>query len=386
VAGIRIQNFGGLLPKLAARRLPENAAQVAENIFPDTIEFRPVATDFTVISSTGVSNPKTIYRLQRTAGGALNETVSSAATWKIHSGLRSYARTQLTGDLTERTVMSYDDGSAAPRMIDAQGGDRQLGVPAPSAAATPELVVEDEFTPEDLTAYKELVKSSIAEASYSVFTPLWKGAPRPGTGTTGYRDHDTQEPVQERVFRLSTSGGANTGTISNTYATPTADFYGWVFDSALWGHYVTATGSWPSWSGQTNDHWCVPYYAYGRTRTLDETALRTFLATLELPAQETPAELLTEEQKDEIVALVQAAVDEVDDAGQQKLDDLAHEVDALRNLFAGNGIAQQTGAVGGFYALSDVAATIDAALNNFARTAFNTARTAASWVDVDYSG
>jgi hypothetical protein len=200
MAKIDLTSFGGLMPKLAARSLPGDAAQVAIDLEQNTHEFRPVANDTTVVANSGVTNPATIFRFQRKADGTLNTDFTSAATWAVSSVRKSYAKGQVNNDLTDRHYVSFDDGSAAPRAVDVlgvDGSDRQLGVPAPDSAPVLVLNVVDEFTTEERSAAITNLLAFLKTTTESMLTPVWRGSSsldpedyRPGWITPGYADRD----------------------------------------------------------------------------------------------------------------------------------------------------------------------------------------------------
>lgn len=120
MAIIHITNFGGVMPALSARALPENGAQTNANLFLATTEFRPLKDASTV--ATGVtSGSKTLHR------------IDAVSAWTATTEERSYVRGQINGDTTKRTFYSTDSsGGTALQSVDASGTVRQLGVPVPA--------------------------------------------------------------------------------------------------------------------------------------------------------------------------------------------------------------------------------------------------------------
>lgn len=371
--------FGGLVPKASTRSLPDNAAQVAVNLLQGTAEFRPMKTDVTVVASSGVNNPQGIYRFQRKADGTLNTDFTSAAAWKIDLLPTSYSRTQINGDTTERTIKTFDDGSAAPRMVDAQGGDRQLGVPRPTVAPTVVVNVTDEFTNEERAGGIANILQYLKQSTASLITPVWRGAARPGTSTDGYVDRDTipgvdsEEAQQLRLFRFSSTGGANNGTLEDPYQGAVGSF-GWIQDAGIGGFFQTAAGSgWPAWAGTSKDHWAIPFHAYGLTYDINESGLVTALEAIDMPGGESGDKLLTEDQAEEIKDLV------VDMSTQQwadvqpKINALVAKVTETKVLLDGGTAAAQASSLSAFYAQSAITSIVDAAFDNFAEAVWNQA-------------
>lgn len=99
MAAIKINNIGGIFPSVSPRNLSADAAQIAENLLASTSEFRPLRND-KVIGSVAITNPKTIYRFDRTGTGAINFDPSQG--WFAASDFRSIARWQMNDDTTGR--------------------------------------------------------------------------------------------------------------------------------------------------------------------------------------------------------------------------------------------------------------------------------------------
>jgi hypothetical protein len=350
MALLHITHFGGLVPKAPPRRLPDNAAQVCANLLASTSEFRPLAIDLDVVANTGVNSPKTIYRLQRNADGSLNTSFGSAATWKITAADVNYARCQINSDTTERTVVSYNDGSAAPRMIDAVGGDRQLGVPKPAGAPTVTVNVIDEYTTDERTADLTSLESTVRSLVSGNLIPVWRGwtgepaSYRPGSVEPCFTDRDyipgvdPEEAQQIRVFKMSSTGGANNGTLSNPYVGTVERVSPWFMDPALGGFWARGT-SWPSflhvWLDPAHDHWCIPVHAYGLTYDINAVPLRDALAAIPMPGKTDGTKLMTVAQADEIITLLADEWNRRWTAVGPKLNALKAKVDATKVLLRG---------------------------------------------------
>jgi hypothetical protein len=384
---IRITNFGGIVPKASPRALPDNGAQRAQDLQPDIQEFRPLQTDTVVVASSGVSNPKTIHRLARKADGSFNIDMTTG--WIVKAGEMSFVKAQINDDTTERTYATFDDGSAPPRVYDATDlvTGRLLGVPSPSSAPTATVNVNDEFTTEERSASIQAAQTYMRNIVAVAMQPLFRGSPsddpvdyRPGLTTDGWVDRDyipgldPEEAQQLRVFRLGSTGGANNGALSNTYATDGVDHYQWALDPALGGFYQTSPASgWPSWAGINQDHWCLPVYAYGLTFIVNQADLKTRLMLMEMPGVSPAAPLMTEEQADTIVANVVDIADQQLDEVTPLLNAIKAEMATMHSLLGGGGTAQRTAALTAFYAKSDVVAEIGSAVDNAAEAFWNLA-------------
>lgn len=137
---LNFSNFGGEIPRASAQALPADAAQVNQNLLATSTEFRPLSADTTI--TTGLDGAKTLYRLSRNADGTLrtNDPAGDATGWIAEAADKSYVKGQINDDATDRTYVTFNDGTQAPRAIDATGANRLIGVPAPvwmSAALAP---------------------------------------------------------------------------------------------------------------------------------------------------------------------------------------------------------------------------------------------------------
>lgn len=374
---MRISNFGGMVPKALARALPDDAAQTSLNLHPGTREFRPLAADTTVIAASGVTNPLSIWRLQRNADGSLNTVFTSSSNWKITAREASYAKFPINDDKTDRHVYTYNDGAEPPRVLDATGDDRLLGVPAPVVAPTLTVNVVDEYTTDDRNADLEAARTQVLDIIRSFAVPVWRGADHPGTTTTGYLDRFTSYGFnpedlsqQVRFYRLTGAGG----TISDAYAVPDDSNFSWIFDPLLPTIAGVTNGATPTWGGTSGTyHIGLPFAAYGLTYTLDTTAIRAALAAINMPGTSDGSKLFTSGQIDNIVDNLDDYTDPDGDVVKPKIDALAGAVKALTELLDGGKRASIAGTNLAFYAKTDVAAEITTAKANWAARLFDIA-------------
>lgn len=375
MAVIKLTNFGGLRPKDSARALPDDGAQIAHNLLATTSEFRPLGADTTIVAATGVNNPTTIYRMQRVAGGGLNTDFTSALAWKISAGERSYVKGPNNDNATERTYLTFNDGSQAPRVIDNAGQDRQLGVPAPTTKPAVTVNVVDEFTVEERgTAIDSALQTAIS-AIDGALTPQWRGADRPGTSTQGYIDQLTaygfpqDNPArQARVYRLD---GANA--ITNSYCSVAASNFSWVFDPLLAPVFGPSTGT-PSWTAPAGtQHVGLTYCAYGLTYDLNTSGLTTALAAIPMPGTTDGTKFFSGAQVTAIVTALQGWTDYNGTEVKPKLDALRTKVLEVKGLLDGGARSSLVQMTQAFYSKSDVASEISAAISNFANNVFQQA-------------
>ena len=294
MAIIKIGNFGGEAPSTSPRALPAGAAQLAQNLLASTAEFRPLSQDV-VVATSATSSPRTLHRLARTETGEFNTNMDSG--WITHEGVVNYVKGQINDDATERTYYTAGDGSFAPRVLDAAGADRLMGVPGPAVAPGVAGNFTKQFTQNDKQNAVASLNAQVLRVFDEALVPAKVGIPAP-IGPQ-YR---TYPPSIYRVFMLTAPRGA----ISNAFTGPVEE-YSWVLDPSLNGVYVTD----PS----TSDHFYginIPAYCDGYT--LDEALLRSSLAALQVPGTNAdsgakdkdgnpvaPKNLLSQEQIDDLV-------------------------------------------------------------------------------------
>lgn len=147
MALFKFDNFSGELPSVSPRSLGA-AAQLNQNLYLPTLEFRPLKADLAVAACP--SGTKTLHRLARKADGSFNSDASTG--WITSTALRSYVKGQVNDERTERTYFTFDDGSARPRIVDASGADRVLGVPRPVQPVVT-LTTVDELTSDEASQF-----------------------------------------------------------------------------------------------------------------------------------------------------------------------------------------------------------------------------------------
>lgn len=267
MAVIKITTFGGEVPSLSARALPADKARISYNLYPGVDEFRPLLENKEV-AVLGVSNPLSLFRLERKADGTLNDDptngwmpVKDPITGLTYTGLLSFAKGQINDDLTGRTYYSFDNGSSAPRVMDAgvspardglletAAVDKPLGIPAPSKPSVAAIYGE-EFTPDE---YLELVSVKSAEIAAAVRSNVrfaFIGYDIAGAGTAGYINKtisgtvgtgSTTGSTTTLVTNPSNPGGALIPSTSTTGGTATVVEDGFVIGGTVQGSPVLPT-------------------------------------------------------------------------------------------------------------------------------------------------
>jgi hypothetical protein len=134
MASIVLRNFGGMAPSANPKSLPESAATFVRNLDLRFGDFRPLPTPAIIGAATAGAS---LYKLEGAAG------------FITRPGVVNFVRGPIPNDPTERT---YYSGDGAPKVTDLSGQVRQLGVPQPAAAPVVDVLVADEFSESDAVA------------------------------------------------------------------------------------------------------------------------------------------------------------------------------------------------------------------------------------------
>ena len=270
---IKINTFGGEIPSASSRALPPTAARISRNLLATSSEFRPLLSDVaTAISA--VSNPKTLYRLARTSGGAFNANTSSG--WVTNAAVVNYAKGQIDDDLTERTYYTFGDGSAAPRVLNAQGANKLLGVPPPTAP-TVVATISNEYSADEDRAARVRIPIELADAvkaslTYVPIGEVFPGAP--STTASGWVPHETAVAAGLTVTSTPGEYAFLCPMVGGAMKFP--DATGFLLTPDFGGREVSYGG---------NAYWAVPITLQGKGYTFSSP---TFIAALKLIANPDP--------------------------------------------------------------------------------------------------
>lgn len=286
---IKIDNFTGELPRVSPRALGE-AAQVNSNLLATSTEFRPLQADATI--TTAPAGAQTLYRMSRDGSGNLH--TSDSAGWIAEATYKSYVKGQIADDATERTYVTFNDGSAAPRAIDATGQNRVLGVPKP-ASLTVALNAVGEFTQDDALAADTTVTAKISDAIKAAMVENHYGnaitITAPNSTTVGWLYHGAttglpSTSVNQVNFCVPVVGG-------NMHAS-----FSFLKDARYGGMQITYSGS---------TYWAVAIDLYASIWLPDDVALTDRLGELKDPSDPTGAADLFDPA--EITSIVASCMD-----------------------------------------------------------------------------
>lgn len=389
---LRITNFGGLLPSVSPRYLPDSGAQTAQNLLASTPEFRPLLGDGAPVSlGAAASDPKTIYKYPQQSGS-----------WYMSTSVVNVVRGQINGDPSELTYMTYQDGSAPPNIYPS---GLRLGVPAPLAAPTLTLNAVTQFTEADRSAAIAAAGASARDAIHNNMSPAVAsgsdfsaatGLSRSmGVTVPGYFNRDMSPTAGEtsthivRAYRATSTGGAFTGGFESAYVSVgnTSDNFAWAADPALQGFWRSMpagvsieTSPWgTTWGCATgDDHYCVAFPAYAMTYTLATSTAKTALKAIPLPGTTTGEFLYSDADAQSIVDSVNAYLSVDNPAIRPKFKEMADKVAELKVILDGGVLSFTANTMTAYYGTAGVAAEIDAALDAFANAVADAAITVAN--------
>lgn len=373
---LKTNGAGGIFPSASPRALADGAAQVAHNVLASVAELRPLADDVRV-ATINIANPKTLHRFARKADGSFSTDMRSG--WIAREGVVNFVKGQIDDDTTERTYYTFGDGSAPPRVTDATGDDRRLGVPAPSVEPGAQVQAGQYFTPDDRTGAISSIRSDLKLAGAAGVAERWVGIIRPGETTPGLLDASRAQvgigaDMALQVFSTTSRNGANNGAMDFSYIGADPAILQWVFDPRLGGVWRTADDSWPSWAGRGIDHWCLPIPAYGRSFIRDADKLVPALRAIKKPGGSSDESLFTESDIVRAVRYVQEQViDGVDKAVTPLMSQIQSRLDQLRGVFIGGGRSSITANYPAFYAQAYVQQYFSNVCNQFAQNSFQKA-------------
>lgn len=335
---LKIEKFVGLLPSVSPRNLGAAGAQVAHNLMSGTTEFVPVKKD-TLVCTVGIdtthpptssgTQAKTLFRLERNAQGNLHTGTSED--WIVTSDYRSYARTQIKDNTAARTCYSFDDKYAdatglEPRIFDATGVNKKLGVPAPAKPPTVVVLSNEVF---DAETREGIVTGKVAEIAKIVrenFTKTEVGYPfsdwreSDKRGFIPYIDSNSQKPYVAFMRQLTdkaVADGAFTGSYAleftkvssySTYEQDMAAFNAskWILDSSLntFPAISASDGTQPSWQVPGKPYICLPFRCSATSYSLDTVQLKPILAAMDVESggDSVDQKMFSEEQVDTLLA------------------------------------------------------------------------------------
>lgn len=275
---IKLTNLGGVYPAVLPRNLPDNGAQVAHNLLARTTEFRPLLTDVAE-AAISVANPRVVHKYRNN--------------WLASSAPMSFAVTQVNGDTRERLYYTFDDGSAAPRVVDKTStglanlaaAGRLIGVPAPTHAPGAVLAVTNELSVDELPGVADKAQLALKAALDGAFVTAYLGnsiaATEPTYSQLGWLAHGTTPglpSVSEHQWNLMAS-------------MTTKDSGAYMFED-----YIALAGMQflqdPRFGGREVEYggvkyWVVPVDLHAPVQQIYGPALRDNLLALKNPVDET---------------------------------------------------------------------------------------------------
>lgn len=366
MAVIKLTKMGGVYPSVLPRNLPEEGAQVAQDLDSTTLEFRPLGANTTVFSTLGTApltsaNPKTLYRFDRTSGGAINSDDTTG--WLSSADFKSVVKSQLNNDTLGRVYYSSENGATPPAVTSVDGSDRQLGVPAPAVKPTVTRNDVYTFTPERRQIELASAQQQAIDAVLTVGVTralVGLGDLLPTAGWLPQSDFSSEAFAEKnvlRVFPLDPSTNALIGTYSSMSVAEAA----WIFDPALNGFTATAPVGYtpPSWAAGHTKWWCITLRAFSEAFDINISALSTALQAIDMPGTQGATKLLTSTEATTMATRLNDIADKDEPAVKAFIDAMVEKQEFVANLFTRGGAALLSRAVTDFYASTPVSTSIE---------------------------
>lgn len=291
MAVIVVRNFGGIVPAMSQRALPQDNATQNKALLATAREFRPLLTNVAYASALSVSSPKSIYRMGLTSGGLPN--TNPATGWIAKAAITNFVPWPRNDVNTERTSVTDGAGAYAPRVIDNQGADRLLGVPPPVKPVVT-LNVGSYFTEQARINAIATQRADVISALRNSLIEKKLGAVYTNNATPGFLENglETAPPAlvltRYRVHRYS----GFEGTIVDAYTAAVEADVAWLRATGL-ATWIQATGT-PAYMGASGTwHLALSYFAYGSGFELNSAAATTALAAVTYLTAGQRAELLS---------------------------------------------------------------------------------------------
>lgn len=268
---LKFTTFGGEVPRLTKRNLPDNAAQEAYNLLADTPEFRPLPADTGAVDialMAGGATCKTLYRYPSTT----ETPMGSALALKLE-------RSPIVADQYDRVYVSTMKGETemAPRVMTAGStnpgspGLPFLGVKYPTAKLTlTALDGETLLTAGKVETGKDGLLADIRTILQDAVEEVWWNPSfdaSPLTAARGFREAENGGGLWQRVFGV-VAPTAQSNITPGTWVT----FNGSDLERHMWvtevqnppyKHYGYSDPDWMEGSGTANR----AYYANFQAKT-----------------------------------------------------------------------------------------------------------------------
>lgn len=198
MAVITIGQFGGLMPSVQARNLPDTSAQTAHNLDLRYGDFRPLPGPGASVTTVAAAT-KSLFR-------------TPSGVWLSSTNDVNYVNGQVNDAESERVYLT--GRSAYPEAWES-GAYRQLGVPKPTVAPTVSLVETGEFTDEELDDAREEIQATIVAAADDALTETVVGNAIPAGGPVDLSGADPLYQYVELHIRADGTVGSKNFTDSS---------------------------------------------------------------------------------------------------------------------------------------------------------------------------
>lgn len=226
---LKFTSFGGVVPRLAKRDIPDDKAQIANNLAPDTNEFRPLmghSAPVVLANMTPSQTCKTLFRYPMKVGQPLYGT----------DLLASVVRSPISSDRLDRAYAAalYGEAEAPPVVLAADGSTnapipktslRLLGVKPPTKPLTLTKALHNTNFVSTTTAdsFRNGLTAKIKEVLLTIRTTEWASAG--GVGANLGHSTDTGMVTRSVTKMVDVGPPAVTTTVDVTFQ-GAAKFFG----------------------------------------------------------------------------------------------------------------------------------------------------------------
>lgn len=370
MAVIKIDTFGGEVPSASSRSITPGAARRAFNLLARVNEFRPLNKDIVKTTkaiedakpgTTFAADGQFVYRFTIDANG--NPYANDTLGWKTNDFPLNYAKGQINDSLRERVYISSLDGTMAPRVVDATGVNKPLGVPAPAAAPSVTLNVVNEYSSVEAETGKATITKAVQDGLTSAKSSVVFGispstSPAPSATNSGWINHAT-----------ATAAGLTLTTNDGDWLFLTPMSSGALVETKY--NYLLANAT--QFSGSevifaTHSYWAVPITMQGSGYEVNTIALTNSIKALVNPDPQIGGQLVPDANAIKYATDIAALFDPANAPQKNSIEALNVATKAFIAADAADDKTLNAPAMALFYAKTDVAAELTAAYLSFGQS------------------
>lgn len=198
MARIRISTFGGIQPSVNPRNIPDESAQIAENLDLRFGDFRPLRGPGAAVA-TVAAGTRSIFR-------------TPSGTWLSSTNDVNYVNGQINDAASDRVYLTGRSSYPEAWQDDQY---RRLGVPAPTLAPSLTVTANGEFTSEELAEASPKILAAVKAAIVDNATQILLGNDPSPTSFGGTSGGDPLAHYVQLHLRFNGTAGSNSITDSS---------------------------------------------------------------------------------------------------------------------------------------------------------------------------